>query len=71
MHFSEIRLCSILAYEVLTLPLPSQAGSPVIWVQHDAGDAPIFSIKNKTSDFIGDVRPQGAEKAFLKHFASR
>ncbi|KAM0787819.1 hypothetical protein ACM66B_003873 [Microbotryomycetes sp. NB124-2] len=43
-----------------------KANAPVIWIQHDAGDAPIFNLKDASGDFIGDLRPQDGEKIIVK-----
>ncbi|KAK4049118.1 hypothetical protein OIO90_005588 [Microbotryomycetes sp. JL221] len=43
-----------------------EAKAPVIWIQHDAGDAPIFNLKDASGDFIGDLRPNDGEKIIVK-----
>ncbi|KAK4702973.1 hypothetical protein P7C70_g3246, partial [Phenoliferia sp. Uapishka_3] len=49
----------------------SQAGAPVIWVQHTAGSgAPVFNPDNESFDFIGDVRPKEGEEIIVKQAPS-
>lgn len=38
----------------------------MIWVQHTAGDAPIFNLNDASGDFIGDLRPKDGEKIVIK-----
>jgi hypothetical protein len=49
-----------------------KGGSPVIWIQHDAGpDMPVFCPGTPSFDFIGDVRPTEGEKVIVKKAISR